>query len=629
MKFATDIEALRVSSNQIKSYISELNSVHDSLGHSLKELQQTNYPRMENVTSAKANLELRISELMHYQRKLDFWADSLEAVMRIEYIPGFIPDLPEDPFLKPSTIFPILPIWMPEIISPWNKPSHPILPILPLFPNHLLSPLDFMSNALQMGFIWAKAPNTIAVYTTHQEPSLFDQFGTLLKDGFNSALNIVSQIARRLAEGFNFAITPVLNELKLVINWLRDFLQKIWGPPITNHSTNTTNPKITPPTKIGQVGLELIKFFEGEKLKPYDDGAGNLTIGYGHLIRPGEKFTTITKAQAEELLRQDVTKAENSIVNFAKEYNIILNQNQFDALVSFVFNLGPAYLNKNSTYYDKALADAIVGNDTQAVQARLKKYITAGGIVYDGLKKRREREAELYGKPVAVGQTTPTNPKPPATTTTPPVTATPSNPSVIPVDGGKYLNTTHFDQTAYNGKHKPVAEVGKVICAAGSLTIVLSHFLGDKVSLEDVADGLIDDPGNLLHVPGLPWSSVNGLQRGDALKMYLDKHPDKYPVKVEVPNPHMPFDSQWVSKKIDEGTLMVVQVSGHFTTITGYQKLPNGSYQYRVDDPNKGHWGKGHPYNAPLNNDWVSEKDFEKTFNGPNCNHYVTYISKL
>lgn len=88
---------------------------------------------------------------------------------------------------------------------------------------------------------------------------------------------------------------------------------------------------------IGTKGIALIKQFEGCVLHVYKDVAGLNTIGYGHLIKPGERFTTITQAQAEALLHTDVRPFETCVGSLVK---VPLNQNQFDALVCFAYNVG-------------------------------------------------------------------------------------------------------------------------------------------------------------------------------------------------------------------------------------------------------------------------------------------------
>ena len=90
--------------------------------------------------------------------------------------------------------------------------------------------------------------------------------------------------------------------------------------------------------KLSDNGLSLLERREGVRLKPYLDAAGKPTIGYGHLILPGENFSAgISEAQARELLRVDTEKAQKAVRDAVSHP---LNQNQFDALVSLAFNIG-------------------------------------------------------------------------------------------------------------------------------------------------------------------------------------------------------------------------------------------------------------------------------------------------
>src|SRR5690349_12958929 len=97
--------------------------------------------------------------------------------------------------------------------------------------------------------------------------------------------------------------------------------------------------------KISKKGLDLIKSFEGLELKAYEDSVGVLTIGYGSTGSHVKQGMVITKEQAEELLKRDVSRFERGVNDLVK---VPLTQNQFDALVSFSFNIGLGNL-KSST----------------------------------------------------------------------------------------------------------------------------------------------------------------------------------------------------------------------------------------------------------------------------------------
>lgn len=141
--------------------------------------------------------------------------------------------------------------------------------------------------------------------------------------------------------------------------------------------------------KISQSGLNLIKQFEGCRLTAYQCSAGVWTIGYGHTagVHKGMK---ITQAQADAYLKQDVAKFEKYVNNQAYvPFTDKLNQNQFDALVSFAFNLGQGNLMK-----------LCKGRTINQIPAAMPQYCKAAGKTLPGLQRRRKAEAALYNKKV-------------------------------------------------------------------------------------------------------------------------------------------------------------------------------------------------------------------------------------
>ncbi len=133
-------------------------------------------------------------------------------------------------------------------------------------------------------------------------------------------------------------------------------------------------------------GLELIKRFEGCRLDAYRDSVGVWTIGYGHTrgVREGMKCT---EQMAEDWLREDVRHAETCV---HQSVAAALTQGGFDALVSFVFNLGCGNFRKSTLL--RLVNDGRM-DDAQLEFARWNK---AGGTVLAGLTARREAEAERF-----------------------------------------------------------------------------------------------------------------------------------------------------------------------------------------------------------------------------------------
>ncbi|XTZ37891.1 lysozyme [Salmonella enterica] len=146
------------------------------------------------------------------------------------------------------------------------------------------------------------------------------------------------------------------------------------------------------PEKTGDAGVALIKSFEGLRLEKYRDAVGKWTIGYGHLILPHESFPRpLTEPEADELLRHDLGATEDGVHKYV---TVDLNQNQFDALVVFTFNVGAGNL-KSSTLL-KLLNQ---GHYTEAAD-QLPRWNKAGGKVLTGLTRRRAAERELFLKAI-------------------------------------------------------------------------------------------------------------------------------------------------------------------------------------------------------------------------------------
>ena len=133
-------------------------------------------------------------------------------------------------------------------------------------------------------------------------------------------------------------------------------------------------------------GLALIKKFEGLELEAYKCAAGVWTIGYGHTkdVQAGDVWS---ESHADYMLEVELEEFEGYIND---NVTVALSQNQFDALVSWVYNLGPANL-KAST-----MLKVLNSGDYEGVPAQIKRWNKAGGKVLEGLIRRREAEALLF-----------------------------------------------------------------------------------------------------------------------------------------------------------------------------------------------------------------------------------------
>ena len=139
---------------------------------------------------------------------------------------------------------------------------------------------------------------------------------------------------------------------------------------------------------ISAEGTALIKKFEGCELTSYQDSVGVWTIGYGH-TKGVYAGMSITQEEAEQMLLIELEEYEGYI----EKYVVVpLTQNQFDALVVWVYNLGPTNLRRSTL-----LKELNSGNYTAAGK-EITKWNKAGGKVLAGLVRRREAEAKLFNE---------------------------------------------------------------------------------------------------------------------------------------------------------------------------------------------------------------------------------------
>ena len=135
-------------------------------------------------------------------------------------------------------------------------------------------------------------------------------------------------------------------------------------------------------------GIFLIQAFEGFSAFPYRDVAGLWTVGIGHLIKSSETFTMpITQQEGEALLRKDLWTAERAVLRLIR---VPLNDSQFDALVSFTFNLGSGSLQRS------ALRAKINRGEYEAAGDEFLKWIWAGKKKSKGLLRRRIAERGMF-----------------------------------------------------------------------------------------------------------------------------------------------------------------------------------------------------------------------------------------
>ena len=137
---------------------------------------------------------------------------------------------------------------------------------------------------------------------------------------------------------------------------------------------------------ISNEGISLIKKFEGCELEAYQDAVGVWTIGYGHTKNVKEGMT-VSKEQADNMLLNEL---DEYCEHVEKAVTVDLKQCEFDALVSWTYNLGPTNLN-NST-----MLKVLNNKEYNEVPNQIKRWNKAGGKVLQGLVRRREAEARMW-----------------------------------------------------------------------------------------------------------------------------------------------------------------------------------------------------------------------------------------
>lgn len=144
--------------------------------------------------------------------------------------------------------------------------------------------------------------------------------------------------------------------------------------------------------KISKKGIDFIKGYEALRLEAYDDGVGFWTIGWGHTkgVKKGDK---ITLAQAEAYMHDDLAPAEKAVNEWVA---VPLQQTQYDALVSFVFNVGTGKPGYEGGFYSSTLRRLLNEGDYIGAANEFLRWDKAGGKVLAGLTRRRKDEYNMF-----------------------------------------------------------------------------------------------------------------------------------------------------------------------------------------------------------------------------------------
>ena len=144
---------------------------------------------------------------------------------------------------------------------------------------------------------------------------------------------------------------------------------------------------------VSKAGILLIKHHEGVRNKPYRCPAGLWTVGVGHLIGDGKQLPdgynkTFTDREIDKILKADLRRFELGLSKLLP--NVPLKQNEFDALISFCFNLGLGCFQRST------IRQALLRGNKEAAMESLVKYCRAGGKILRGLQTRRLDEKALF-----------------------------------------------------------------------------------------------------------------------------------------------------------------------------------------------------------------------------------------
>ncbi len=150
-------------------------------------------------------------------------------------------------------------------------------------------------------------------------------------------------------------------------------------------------------SSLSQALVEMVAEFEGFSAQLYNDPANHATIGFGHLVHlgpingsePGHFQQGITREQAFDLLRNDLTNAERII---EEQVNVPLKAHQYEALVSFAFNIGRGH------FADSALRIRLNNDEYESVPEEMRRWVFAKGSPKAGLIRRRQREGTLFAR---------------------------------------------------------------------------------------------------------------------------------------------------------------------------------------------------------------------------------------
>lgn len=224
---------------------------------------------------------------------------------------------------------------------------------------------------------------------TFNRSSLLD----LLDQGSNNLAPAIDSFEIRTDVDDDPVPTDLANTITLKINNQISLFKKLDPKEMANkgdikREDIKSQPSETVKLSVSERLVDMIKKFESFKPTPYICPGGALTIGYGQTIKPGQ-YTSVTREQADAMLRSTIAKFESSV---KKLVTVPVNQNQYDALVSFAYNVGAGKGGlKTSTLLKK-----LNSGDYQGAADQFPVWNKSDGKVLPGLIRRRDLERKLF-----------------------------------------------------------------------------------------------------------------------------------------------------------------------------------------------------------------------------------------
>lgn len=270
-----------------------------------------------------------------------------------------------------------------------------ILDVLELFFGERLTSVS-LNDALRQTAAYAadQANQSLSTYDAMPRPANGSATATWL-------ISDAVQIAFRKAQN-KCLILPIIKIIsqRLRVQYERD---KNAAKPLSSSNSYYSNTFGVNNLTISQSGIDLIKRFEGFRANLYNDVAGHCTIGYGTLVHQGncngsesaEFRSGITETRATDLLMARINSAASTV---NERVNVVLNQNQFDALVSFVYNIGVGAFGRST------LLRRLNEGSYADVPSELRRWVKVNGVTTQGLVNRRNAEIEVFNRAVSTSQ---------------------------------------------------------------------------------------------------------------------------------------------------------------------------------------------------------------------------------